>query len=334
MAKVKQQTTAAQRREQTRQQRQQRIGADQQTTRPVKSRKSKSKENNPWLLVGGILLMVVVVIGIFFWMANQQQTYTTQGANEAFNTLTHLDPKLLDQVGDGGVKNLMHGLPANATIPPGPNGKPQFLFVGAEYCPFCAAQRWAAIAALSRFGSFSQLDPLSTSEWSIPTYSFYKGHYSSQYIDFVSVEMQDNSSQKNPLEQLTPQETQLMTTYDAPPYTDPNSQGSIPFILIGNQHTSTGAYYNPNLLSGLSYQDIASRLKDPKSDVAKNILGSANYLTAAICQITQNQPANVCTTGAIPQLEQALPKPTALRSAGPQVALASGDVAMVLREQE
>ena len=331
MAKSKQQTSAAQRREQTRQQRQQRLGADQNTTRPAKSRKSKSKDNNPWLLIGGILLMVVVVIGIFFLLANQQQTYTTQGANEAFRTVTHLDAKLLDQVGDGGVKNSMHALPPNAQIPQGPTGKPQVLFVGADYCPFCAAQRWAVIAALSRFGSFSSLEPLSTSEWSIPTYSFHNGHYSSQYIDFVAVETQDN--QRNPLDKLTPEQTQLVNKYNAPPYTDAQSAGSIPFILLGNRQTSTGAYYNPNLLSGLPYQDIASKLKDPKSDIAKNILGSANYVTAAVCQLTQNQPASVCTTGAIPQLELVLSKPTALHTSSPQAALASSNFAMALRER-
>ncbi len=34
-------------------------------------------------------------------------------------------------------------------------GKPEVLFVGAEFCPFCAAERWPLIVALSRFGHFS-----------------------------------------------------------------------------------------------------------------------------------------------------------------------------------
>src|SRR5438128_1214147 len=84
--------------------------------------------------------------------------------------------------------------------------------------------------------------------------------------------------------ELTTEQNELVNNYNAPPYADPQSAGSIPFILLGNRQTSTGAYYNPNLLSGLPYQDIASKLKDPKSDIAKNILGSANYVTAAVCQ--------------------------------------------------
>src|SRR6266568_183753 len=37
------------------------------------------------------------------------------------------------------------------------SGKPEIVYVGAEYCPFCAAERWALSVALSRFGSFSGL---------------------------------------------------------------------------------------------------------------------------------------------------------------------------------
>jgi hypothetical protein len=39
---------------------------------------------------------------------------------------------------------------------------------------------------------------------------------------------------------------------------------------------------------------IAGSLADPASDVAQNVGGTANLLTAAICQITNNQPGNVC----------------------------------------
>src|SRR4051812_39000218 len=35
--------------------------------------------------------------------------------------------------------------------------KPLILYVGAEYCPFCAAERWSLVQALSRFGTFHDL---------------------------------------------------------------------------------------------------------------------------------------------------------------------------------
>ena len=41
---------------------------------------------------------------------------------------------------------------------------------------------------------------------------------------------------------------------------------------------------------------IASDLKNPDSAVAKAIDGTANYITAAICKMTGNQPASACTS--------------------------------------
>src|SRR6202043_382420 len=43
------------------------------------------------------------------------------------------------------------------------DGKPEILYVGAEYCPYCAAQRWAVVTALSHFGTFSGLGTTTSS---------------------------------------------------------------------------------------------------------------------------------------------------------------------------
>ena len=55
-------------------------------------------------------------------------------------------------------------------------GKPEVLFVGAEYCPFCAAERWPLIVALARFGRFTALhDAVSSAQAVFPstaTFSF------------------------------------------------------------------------------------------------------------------------------------------------------------------
>ena len=47
--------------------------------------------------------------------------------------------------------------PANAR-PLTSAGKPEVLYVATEYCPFCAAQSWPLIIALSHFGQFSGLN--------------------------------------------------------------------------------------------------------------------------------------------------------------------------------
>jgi len=71
-------------------------------------------------------------------------------------------------------------------------GKPELLYMGGEYCPFCAAERWAIAAAVSRFGTLSGLHFIHSSPTDVypstPTLSFYKSRYTSRYLAFVPVE--------------------------------------------------------------------------------------------------------------------------------------------------
>jgi hypothetical protein len=334
MAKSKQQASATRRREQVRQQRQQ-----QNTTANTQSKKRssrRSQRNNPWPLVGGIVVLVALVVGVFFYLANQPGASSTQGSDKAYQTITTLSPALLSQVGTGSAQNLMKAVPPNTPMPTGPTGKPQFLYIGAEFCPFCAAQRWSMIVALSRFGKFASpvqahIANENNNGTDYPTFTFVKSSYTSQYIDFVAVEIKDNSGK--PLQPLSDAQKKLISTYDAPPYTSASAEGSIPFIMIGNKYVSSGSYYVPDALVGNGYQDIANQIKDPNSTLSKGVLGSANYLTAAICQVTKDQPASVCNDTSIQQIEQSLSK-AALGPANGQVGLASGQFDMITRRQE
>lgn len=313
MANAKQRS-AAQRREQVKQQRDQNLNTKQ--TAQVNRRKRQAK-SNPWPIIGGIVAAVAIVIGIFFYLSHQQSTQTSSGGETALKTLTSIDSSTLAAVGPGSANNLLNPLSGVSALK-GADGKPQILYVGAEYCPYCAAQRWGMINALSRFGTFSGVQPISSKEDSVPTFTFHGSTYTSQYIDFVGRETGDQDN--NPLDSLTAQQQQIFNTYDKAPYTGKNgSTGSIPFIDIANQYVSAGSYYDPTVLIGHSYQDIATQLKDPNSDIAKGVLGTANYLTAAICKATNNQPANVCTANPIPSLQTSLSQ-TSFNSGGSQLA--------------
>jgi hypothetical protein len=35
--------------------------------------------------------------------------------------------------------------------------RPEIIFLGAEFCPYCATERWSIVMALSKFGTFSHL---------------------------------------------------------------------------------------------------------------------------------------------------------------------------------
>jgi hypothetical protein len=174
----------------------------------------------------------------------------------------------------------------------GSDGKPVITYVGAEYCPYCAAERWALAVALSRFGTFSNLSGTHSSSSDVypdtQTLSFYGSSYSSPYLTFEPVEETTNQlvgGNYQTLQTPTAAQSRLLSTYDP--------DGSIPFIDIGNRYVVTGASYSPQVLAGLSRSQIASELKDPSTAVAQAIDGAANDITAAISSVTGNQPSSV-----------------------------------------
>ena len=73
------------------------------------------------------------------------------------------------------------------------------VYVGGEYCPYCAAERWAMVMWLSRFGTFTNLHEIQSSSNDIDantnTFTFYKSSYTSQYIDLSTNEIEDRAQQ-------------------------------------------------------------------------------------------------------------------------------------------
>src|SRR4051794_39526551 len=97
-------------------------------------------------------------------------------------------------------------------------GKPELLYVGAEYCPYCAAERWAMVTALSRFGTFKNLGAITSSSTDVypntHTFTFYGPTYTSNYLTFQSKEVETNQAEGTgytPLEKLDAQESQLLS---------------------------------------------------------------------------------------------------------------------------
>jgi hypothetical protein len=177
------------------------------------------------------------------------------------------------------------------------DGKPEILYVGAEFCPFCAAQRWPLVVALSRFGTFSGLRETHSSTSDLypdtKTFSFYGSTYTSSVIDFVPVEEQTNQIVGNTygtLQTPTAAENAVVAKFDVAPYT--SEPGSIPFLDVGNKYITVGASYTPQVLQGLSMQQIAAQLNNKNSAVAMAIDGEANQITAEITALTGVQPSS------------------------------------------
>ncbi|HEX8007586.1 MAG TPA: DUF929 family protein [Trebonia sp.] len=254
---------------------------------------------------GGIVVVILVVVGFIVFKGKGGGSSaggvsngpTGAALTSVVNQATSVPAATLDQVGSG--SGLVTGKPSSIS---GnlltSRGKPEMLYVGAEYCPYCAAERWSMVVALSRFGTFSGLSTVHSSSIdqfpNTPTWTFAHATYTSNYLTFSSVEQETNiplsgNNGYTPLQNLTPEQQSLVTKYDGA------NQGAIPFIDFGNKYMISGSSYTPQILSGHTWAQIAAALKNPSSQIAKAVDGTANYITAAICKLTNNQPASACT---------------------------------------
>ena len=172
--------------------------------------------------------------------------------------------------------------------------------MGGEYCPFCAAKRWALTAALSRFGTFTGLSLIHSSPTDVypstPTLSFRGSGYTSKYVSFTPLEWFGEADDASTpfghvyLEQPPAQETALFSKY---------ANGSLPFVDIGNRYLLPEAQYVPSALHGMSWSQAAAAMRTPSSAVARDIDGAANIFTAAVCKITNGQPGGVCSAAGV-----------------------------------
>lgn len=253
----------------------------------------------------------MLLIALFVYIAQRQApNIGAQPASPSVvSAVTHVSPQVISTVGTGGVANQLKPI-SGAALLKGPDGKPEILYIGAGYCPYCAAQRWSMIIALSRFGTFKGLQFTHSSTTDIypntSTFTFYGSTYTSQYIDFVPVE-ETGQDQSTTLQTATDAQQSLLNTYDTSKYVGSDANG-IPFIDYGNRFVAVSSAYSPQLLTGLSWQDIASKLSNVNDPVTQAIVGNADYMTAAICTLTNNHPASVCTAAPIPAIQQQIQK--------------------------
>jgi hypothetical protein len=246
--------------------------------------------------VGVVVLVIAILVAVKLTAPAKKNTNTAQqtapASAQLTNSVTGVSPAVLDQAGKGAVQILPKAVSGQPVLKDSA-GKPIVFYMGAEYCPYCAAERWAMIVALSRFGTFSHLSTTSSSPTDVypntSTFSFHGSSYTSRYVDFQPKEVQSKSGV--PLETMTSDQQKLVTQFDP--------DGSFPFLDFGNQATVIGASFNPQLLAGMTQQQIADKLKDPTNNVSKAILGTANAFTNEICKLTNGQPANVCSSAAV-----------------------------------
>jgi len=297
-----------------------RIAAQREAQRRAEQRK------RIYIAGGSVLVVAIVVIALVLVKLNSGGSTPAASSGPTGSALaavtkqvTDVPTSVTDKVGDGGVnKGLFVSAPTSADVQSAAtnlgsyfatvngtaltaNGKPEVLFMGGEYCPYCAAQRWAIVNALSRFGTFTGLTTTHSSSTdaypNTPSFTFYGSKYTSNYITFVPVEQYTNISNGSggytTLQTPTSAQAALAAQYD--PGTGTGSP--IPFIDMGNKYVQVGnlSPLSPQLLQGLSWAQVAADMNNPNSSVGQAEIGNANYMTAAICKLTGNQPASACT---------------------------------------
>jgi hypothetical protein len=302
-----------------------RDGTRQQKIAAQRAAARRAEIRNRVLMVSGVTIVIIAVVLTFVVVKlNSKSGTTASGVSNGptgaalasvVTDTTSVPASTLDKVGAGsGVSALPVTLKGGSPLTSG--GKPEVLYMGAEYCPYCAAERWAMVVALSRFGTFSGLSTVHSGNNSgepypnTPTWTFLHATYTSKYLVFTHVEMQTNiptsgGTSYTTLQTPTSAQQALLAKYDAPPYVPSADNGAIPFIDLGNEYMISGASFSPQVLQGKSWSQIATALQDPTSPIAEAVDGTANYLTATICKLTGNQPATACTP-VVKQLEAKL----------------------------
>lgn len=242
--------------------------------------------------VGAALLVVVALVLVSVLAPKQSSTASGPLDPSVVPTLSGIPAAAFDTVALGaGVSNPPTAI---SSSPLTKDAKPAVLYVGAEYCPFCAAQRWPFTVAMMRFGQFSNLQAASSGAApelfpNTPTVSFHGATYTSQYLAFTGFETE--TTNREPLDTLDGDTEKIVTAY--------NPKGTIPFIDYGGKTTSNGASVEATLFAGKSQAEIATAIADPSTAISKAVLGSANVITARLCQLTNDQPSNVCTSAGV-----------------------------------
>lgn len=247
---------------------------------------------NPFFWIAA--LAIVALIGYNLWFSPSKNTQVSQTTTQTTQASPQAQAKTL-----GYFKKV-------SNTPVTLENKPYFLYVGAQFCPFCAAERWSIVKALSNFGTWSGLGSDTSADEEagfsrIPTYNFVNAKYDSQYISYAHKETADRNSKPIPGQELTDFEKKWFNQYDP--------KGGVPFLFMNGQYVQLSSGYSPGLLSGKTYDQVKADVDSNNANVAyvAAINKEADIITAYLCKATGNKPENVCNDPKIAGLVAQVP---------------------------
>ena len=174
-----------------------------------------------------------------------------------------------------------------------PGGRSLVYFMGAGFCPFCAAERWAIVKALEQFGSWEGLAEDKSAGHdekylNVPTFSLARAKYSSGMIEFAGKETADRNFE--PLQELDDDDYEVLDMY--------NPDQMIPFLLIDGQYMQVGAGFSPELIQNMSHQQVHKEIDSPNSTIGKAIRAEIDNIAALVCKSVASK-ADVCNSESV-----------------------------------
>ncbi len=212
------------------------------------------------------------------------------------------------------------------------NGKPSVIYLGSTTCVFCGENRWAMALALSRFGQFSQLYKgySALQDHDVPTLYWTKANlntsvvnignsYSSQYINFISIEDTGPITGGFYLQSLSTIKSEINASNNA------TYLGAINKIIaannfVGTPYTVWGNYSvlgadaevfgnaPPNSTGVLpivlmTHAQILNQFANPNNQFSWGEYAAADLYLAMTCKAINNA-ASACSLPSIQKLEQ------------------------------
>ena len=166
-------------------------------------------------------------------------------------------------------------------------GKPTIVFISAEYCPFCAIERWALVMALDRFGNLSSLhySTAANDEGDYATFTFLNSTYTSNYISFRNFETANRASPPAALQAVPSNYSTVWGSFG----------GGVPFLDFANAYViKVSLLAFPDILGGNNWTQIVTSISTSDS-TGLQIRQAANMITSVICKVTGGLPASVCS---------------------------------------
>jgi hypothetical protein len=258
----------------------------------------------------GLIVIAIILVGALIIIRNHVNP--SDGTSDV-ETITPAPSSVITAVSHvpGAVSSAVGVTsPNNPITPPSPTGnaslwqspasgagaRPVVFFYGAEFAPYAAAERWPVVVALSRFGTFKSLgltQSSSTVAYSdTASFTFWHVQYSSVWVDLQTVErygsLNPTGAGYMSLQKPTARQAASVAVYDT-------STMTFPLLDVANHYVLVGSSFSPSVLGGLSQAQIAADLTIPDSPVTQTVVASANEITAAICTVTGQRPAAVCS---------------------------------------